>query len=302
MCVRIVRTWKNLHHCRIAAVVGWLREQVSVRPSACRVLASALIRKRKLLIFRVLTLFAFFTEKFLATDRRFLLKGGAMFRKSVFSAVLLVVLCPLAIASDNPPKKNKIETLRQQGYSVKTITPIFSQLLTFSFPKGFKPVFEDAKGAQYIQESVLEGESTKKWSQMVTVTGAKGLASNPNITPQAFANRIAGGFKNACPTSFSGNGLGAIKLGNYDAFASVISCGVANPAGELYSESMLLIVIKGESDYYTIQWAERGSASTSPIKFDDAKWTDRFQKLTPIKLCPIVPGESAPYPSCVNRT
>lgn len=225
-----------------------------------------------------------------------------MFRKLPCSIALLAMLCGPALADDNSPMMNKVEALRQQGYSVKTITPIFGQLLMFSFPKGFKPAFENTKGTQYIQESVLEGESVNKWSQMITITGAKGLASNPNVTPQVFANGMAGGFKKSCPTSFSGTGLGAIKLGSYDAFAAVIGCGVANPTGDSYSESALVIVIKGDSDYYTIQWAERGDASTSPMKFDDVKWTNRLKRLAPIKLCPIVPGESAPYPSCVGHS
>lgn len=203
-------------------------------------------------------------------------------------------------ADDSAPKKKEIGALRQQEYSVKMISPIFGQLVMLSFPKGFMMVSEDTKGAQYIRESVLTGESTKKWSQMVTITGAKGLASNPNVTPQVFANRMAGGFKNACPTSFNRTGLGTFKVNGYDAFADVISCGVANPTGDLYSESVLLIVIKGESDYYTIQWAERSNASTAPIDFDEAKWTERFKRLEPIKLCSIVPGEPAPYPSCVG--
>ena len=218
-------------------------------------------------------------------------------------AVLAVVsaLCSSALTEESASPLEQVEASRQQGYSVRTITPIFSQLVTFSFPKGFVPAFEDAKGGQYIQESVLEGESVKKWSQMVTITGAKGLASNPNVTPARFAGGMAGGFKRACPDSYTATGLGEIKFGSHDGFAAVVSCGVANPVGESYSESMLLIVIKGESDYYTIQWAERGEASKTPIKFDDAKWVDRFKRLSPIKLCPIVPGELAPYPSCASR-
>ncbi|MCX7180827.1 MAG: hypothetical protein NTX56_19355 [Proteobacteria bacterium] len=187
------------------------------------------------------------------------------------SVALVSLLSSNALADNTVPKKNGIEAARQQGYPVKTITPIFGQLLMFSFPKGFKPAFEDAKGAQYIQESVLDGETTAKWSQMLTVTGAKGLASNPGV------------------------------FGVHDAFAAIVSCGVASPTGASYSEAMLLLVIKGERDYYTIQWAERGTASASPLKLDDAKWQERFKKLAPIKLCPIVPGEAAPYPSCVER-
>lgn len=224
----------------------------------------------------------------------------------MFHRLLAIVLSHLAMASfavadDGASGKNTVESLRQQGYSVGMITPIFGQLLALSMPKGFRPVMENTAGGQYIQESVLDGESTKKWSQMITITGAKGLASNPNATPQKLADRIAGGFKRDCPDSFSGTGLGAIKLNGHDAFGAVISCGIAVPTGEPYSESLLLFVIKGEQDYYTVQWAERGAASSFPIKFDDAKWAGRMKSLAPIKLCPIVPGESAPFPSCVSR-
>jgi hypothetical protein len=216
--------------------------------------------------------------------------------------VVVSTLCSPVLAGDNALPPKEASALRQQGDSVRTITPIFNQLLMFSFPKGFVPAFEDAKGGQYIQESVLEGESVKKWSQMITITGAKGLALNPNVTPARFAGGMAGGFKYACPDSYTATGLGEIKFGSHDGFAAVVSCGVANPVGESYSESMLLVVIKGESDYYTIQWAERGEASKTPIKFNNTKWVDRVKKLTPIKLCPIFPGEQPPYPSCINRT
>lgn len=221
--------------------------------------------------------------------------------RKLSALVVLGTFCSFAQAEDNAPKANENEALRRQGYSVRTITPIFSQLVMFSLPKGFVPAFEDAKGGQYIREAVLEGESVTKWSQMITVTGAKGLASNLNLTPARFAGGIAGGFRRVCPDSYGATGLGQLRFGNHDAFAAFISCGVANPTGEPYSESLLLIVIKGENDYYTIQWAERGDASKTPIKFDEAKWLERLKGLAPIKLCPIVPGETAPYPSCMGR-
>lgn len=202
----------------------------------------------------------------------------------------------------NPPAKSEIDAARQQGRPVRTVTRIFDQILTFSYPRGFKPALEDLKGGQYIQESVLDGESLQKWSQMLTITGAKGLASHPDVSPQGLANRIAGGFRSVCPTSFSGTALGAFRVGSHDAFGAIISCGVAGAPGEPHSESLLLVVVKGRSDYYTIQWAERGAASTQPIKPDDAKWQGRLKQLAPIKLCPVVPGEVAPFPSCVGGT
>jgi len=222
--------------------------------------------------------------------------------RAVLLVLGLVITGTSAIAQNaTPAGQNKVEAFREQGYSVRSISPIFSQLVVFSLPKGFTTTaFESTKGSSYIRESVLPGESVEKWSQMVTVTGAKGLASNPNITPQIFAARMADGIKNVCPTSFAAVGLGAFKIGNYDAFAAITGCGIVQPIDKPYSETTLLIIIKGESDYYSIQWAERGASSPTPMKYDQEKWVGRLKTLAPFKLCPIVPGEPAPYPSCVG--
>ena len=221
-------------------------------------------------------------------------------KKILFLSAMLAATSPQsAVAADNAAAMAPAAATRMPAGPARSITPIFGQLLVYYFPAGFKPAFEEAKGAGYIQESVPDGESIKKWTQMVTVTGAKGLAANPKVTPQVFANGIAGGFRKVCPASFGAMGLGTLKLGRHEGYAAVVSCGVAN-AGEGYSESMLLVVIKGDSDYYTVQWAERAAASAALIKFDEAKWSERFRKLMPIRLCPIVPGERAPYPSCIE--
>ena len=183
------------------------------------------------------------------------------------------------------------------------ISPIFSQLVLFAFPKGFKTVFENTNGngSQYIRESVLEGETVDQWTQMITVTGAKGLAGNPNVTPQSFVTQIGAGFRRACPTSFSAKGIVGTKISGQDAYRGVAACGTAPSKGVPHSETALLIGLKGSDDYYTIQWAERGPASSEPAAIDDQKWLDRLKALNPIRLCPRLPGEPAPYPSCLNQ-
>ncbi|HTQ98414.1 MAG TPA: hypothetical protein VMH83_00425 [Candidatus Acidoferrum sp.] len=226
--------------------------------------------------------------------------------RSVSIVAALLLAGPSTDAADaKPPAKpagaaSNVDDLRAQAYAVTAISPIFSQLVAFSFPKGFTNVFEDAKPTGYLREAVLDGETPDQWTQMLTITGAKDLAKNPNVTPQLFADRMAGGFKNACPTSFSGALIGNLKFGDYDGFGAVVSCGSTDAKNAtLHSEAALIIVIKGASDFYTLQWAERGASSAAPLKFDEAKWKPRFQQLMPIKLCPIVPGEAAPYPSCI---
>jgi hypothetical protein len=220
------------------------------------------------------------------------------------AAIVALALSAPALAEwrEQPNAAAAIDAARKEGYTVRAITPIFSQLVSIAIPGDLEMKFEDNKHAgQYLQEYVPKGETVEKWTQMVTVTGAKGLAANPRLTPQAFLSLLAQGFNKACPASYAATGLGDQRIGDATAFAAVVSCGSVSVTDGPHSESTLMLVIKGTDDYYTIQWAVRGAASATPLVLDEAEWRARLQKLQPIKLCPIVPGEAAPYPSCADR-
>ena len=209
-----------------------------------------------------------------------------MAKAGVFLAALGVMLASAASA-EGPP-------------AFKVISPIFSQLVTFSMPQAFVVVGENTNGPSYIREAVLKGETASRWTQMITITGAKGLVANPKLTPEAFAASIAGGFKSACPDTFVAKGVGPATFGDQDAYVALASCGSVEAAPDKHSETALVVAVKGSADYYTLQWAERTPASGKPV-IDEAKWLARLRQLQPIRLCPIVPGEAAPYPSCVSN-
>jgi hypothetical protein len=180
------------------------------------------------------------------------------------------------------------------------ISPVFGQLVAFSMPSGFVVVSENANGPNYIREAVLKGETVERWTEMITLTGVKGLAGNPKVSPESFAGSIAGGFKAACPDSFTAKGFGATKFGDQEAYVAVASCGRVESSADRHSEVALVVSVKGSADYYTLQWAERGP-STGKGAIGEAKWQARLRQLQPIRLCPILPGERAPYPSCVGK-
>jgi hypothetical protein len=192
----------------------------------------------------------------------------------------------------------------------KVISPIFGQLVTFSMPVNFVVVAENSNGPNYIREAVLKGETVKSWTQMITVTGAKGLVSNPKATskatskanpkttPETFAGSIVGGFRSACPDSFAAQGFGPTRFGDQDAYVAVASCGSVGT--DRHGETALIVAVKGRDDYYTLQWAERTQAAGKPA-IDEAKWLGRLRQLQPIRFCLIVPGEAAPYPSCAVK-
>jgi hypothetical protein len=189
----------------------------------------------------------------------------------------------------------------QSPPSFRVISPIFGQLVSFTMPSDFVAVFENTKDGHYIREAVPNGETAEIWTQMITVTGERGLSSSPRASPESLAGSIVGGFKSACPDSFAVKPLGAARFGRIDGFVAVVGCGRLDSGSTRHSETALLITLRGASDYYTIQWAERGVATDEPPINDD-RWQTHLEALRPIRLCPILPGEAAPYPSCVSKS
>jgi hypothetical protein len=185
--------------------------------------------------------------------------------------------------------------------SLTVISPVFGQLLRFSMPAKFVTVSENAEENFYIREAVRSGETVGAWTQMVTVTGSRGMATAANFSPQKLAASIALGFKKACPESFAIKDLGETKLGEQDAYLAVASCGKVNSSTDGHSETALIVAVRGAADAYTIQWAERTPQASMTPGINEAIWRERLRELMPIRLCAIVPGEAAPYPSCLQQ-
>ncbi|MBS0232998.1 MAG: hypothetical protein JSR99_05885 [Proteobacteria bacterium] len=212
--------------------------------------------------------------------------------------IVLALLCarPALAAADDAPT-----TESSTPAAPSVISPIFSQLVMFTLPAGFKTVFEQPSADRYIREAVPNGETVDRWSQMITVTGAKGLATTPQMSAQYFAARIAAGFQKACPATFSVKPLGPTSVSGQDAFVAVASCGKVDASPDKHSETTLIVAIKGAADVYTVQWAERAPSNAENLTIDENKWKGRLTKLTPIRVCAIKPGEKPPYPSCAGK-
>jgi hypothetical protein len=184
---------------------------------------------------------------------------------------------------------------------VTVISPVFSQLVRFSMPAQFVAAHENTKDNFYIREAVPKGETVETWTQMITLTGSKGMAGVANFSTQKLAASIAFGFKKACPESFAVRDLGEAKFGDRDGYLAVAACGKVNASADGHSEAALIVAVKGASDAYTIQWAERAASAPSGLAIDEAVWRGRLRELMPIRLCAIVSGEAAPYPSCLGQ-
>lgn len=192
-------------------------------------------------------------------------------------------------------------TVDFNGYKpTKIVTPIWSEILVLPFPTGFVGASATTHNDFYINEMVLKGETVDQWTQMITQTGRQGLSSRPNVSPEGYLSAIAGGFKRHCPDTFTAKAIGATTISGHDGFVAWASCGSVTTEGYAHSESTLFLCIKGTEDYYTVQWSERGMASSQPIVYDDTKWGERLKKLNAVTTLSRVPAQPSPNPSGID--
>ena len=210
----------------------------------------------------------------------------------------LLVGCSLQVTAAEVPHTT---AHRENATSLLAISPIFSQLVAFKMPLAFQVVNEETSEHAYIREAVPQGETAEQWTQMITVTGYKSVAADPGPPPAALISTIADGFKKACPDTITVGDLGKTPIDGYPAELAFVACGTASDGGNAHSEAALILVIEGTRDYYSIQWAERGPAQATRVAFDEQHWMDRLKRLMPVFLCAKIPGEEAPYPSCISR-
>jgi hypothetical protein len=126
----------------------------------------------------------------------------------------------------------------------------------------------------------------------------QGMAYSHEATLQSYLQALARGFQRHCPDTYVELDLGPQPLVREPSFATVVSCGRVTSGGKAHSETSVMLAIKGPDDFYVLQWTEKGPDSSHPPALDSKHWSARLALLGPVQLCPIVPGEGPPYPSC----
>ena len=168
--------------------------------------------------------------------------------------------------------------------AVTVTSPIWSQTVAFTMPGGFVTNYEKTTGNHYQREAVPKGEAGNGWTQMITVTGERNLTKSPGITPKTFAEKMAGGFKQACPDSFSAQAIGSGTISGYPSYTAIMSCGTSPTTNGTTSESAIMLIVAGKKDYYTLQYAVRTPVSATPLHLDVAAWKARLAKLAPVEV------------------
>jgi hypothetical protein len=182
------------------------------------------------------------------------------------------------------------------------IAPVYAQLVSFTLPDGFAVGFEDPAPGFYIIEAPPIGQTVENWTQLISMTGAKdGVRGDIVENATLYASNIAAAYQQHCPDSYSTQTLDTPAIpGVLDAIAVYFACGPNADAAQ--AEGVVMLVLSGRKDIYTLQWAERFDAPAGPVPYDSARWASRLAALgEDARLCNPVTGEGAPYPSCVGN-
>ena len=162
---------------------------------------------------------------------------------------------------------------------------LLDRTVTMPVPEAFgvEPVFNDASAGSAIAEFVPPSETEMGWTQMLTLTAYDDGTDAPgDQLAMGMASNLAQGFANVCPASFSVQDMGTPAVPGAEAsFAGWLSCG-SNGAGQY--ESMIVLVLAKEGTVYTVQWAEHGAESATPLAFDAAVWQPRLDALLGLAL------------------
>lgn len=183
--------------------------------------------------------------------------------------------------------------------SSRVIAPVLGQLVGFTLPDGFAIQDADIADTRYFRPAILKGETTETWTQLITITGVASTDKDSAKTAQFIAANISSSIQKLCPDTFSVKPLGPTKIDGHDAFVAITSCGKIGP--DKHSETALTVAIKAGGAVYTIQWAERAPANAENLTIDESKWKERLKQMVPFRICPVVAGEKAPYPSCGTK-
>lgn len=133
---------------------------------------------------------------------------------------------------------------------VKMTIPVFSQKLEVAYPNSYKVGPQDSHGNVFIMEMVPKTESPDSWSEMLTVSGYKGLAATQ--TAQSAMELETNSIKSACPKTFVFEKIDYKQSQNYPAALAIVGCS-KHPTMAGKSELALQLVIQGKKDIYMIK-------------------------------------------------
>ncbi|MVZ97540.1 hypothetical protein EUU23_07455 [Sphingorhabdus sp. IMCC26285] len=151
---------------------------------------------------------------------------------------------------------------------VQSVINLYSNVLSYSYPKEFVPVYQAKSQEMFMLEFIPYGEDVKEnWTEMLTIQAFRGERLN-STTASDFAIRLAKKVGENCPETKIFEDLGSIEVDGATSHRVVFGCTdrsviSANQAGEI----AIAQTIKRNDSLILVQFASRGKSSTDSPRF-----------------------------------
>lgn len=166
------------------------------------------------------------------------------------------------------------------------VVRIYSQVLSFRWPKGFTLGERMESNGAFTQEFRVVGESSDSWTQKVSISGFQNGAKNQKDPLLQSATQFKQVFKARCPKHYSVTDVGTMNLQTgQPAFVYMLGCGITRPVENSEKSKLLLmaVVMQGTHDVYTLTWIERSETDHVPPTSWPV-WRARLDSLLPIQI------------------
>lgn len=199
---------------------------------------------------------------------------------------LLTLLFQLLSASFCLAQENSFDEAVSKLSQAPMAVKIYSQTLSFLWPKGFTLGTRTEKGGAFSQVFTVTGESDENWKQRILVTGAQNVSVKEKEPVKLVSNLLKVSYRSGCPTTFSVTDVGEMKIDTgQSAFVFMVGCGIMIPVEKSEKEKMLAmaVVIQGRADVYSMVWIEKSDTDVVP-PLAWPVWRARLDSLLPIQI------------------
>lgn len=168
----------------------------------------------------------------------------------------------------------------------QTAINVFDNVFSFNTPYGYHAVYEHKFQEGYVFDSAPEGQSIENWTSLITVTGQEKLATVPGMNLDKMMDLYSKGLKDICPNSFSQVDTPALNNSSLPVKTSIMRCGkVKNSNNSYSSHTMVMNIIRGAEDIYTLRYIELGPVKKKLNANDVNYFIEKNNLLSPVVVC-----------------
>ena len=214
-------------------------------------------------------------------------------RAGILAALALAVPASAQVL-EGPSIKPQADSMRKAWKAspakpVAITVPLFGRVMSFDMMRNFVPAYQATGPNNFIFEFLPDGQSFDNWTQMVTITAARGLGADRRSDTELAAAALSspqgcarGHFYRALAPRALGGGLSQLMVIKGCASTAANAYPGASPA---IGEESVILVFRDRENVYSLQYATRAKFVGGRPPISDAAAPAAVAPFGTVRLC-----------------